>query len=60
MKTVDVLCRIDGHQHALRVHLRRERKLHEDAVDFVAAVEFVDQRQQFPVVTDSGGVYFSL
>ena len=40
------LGRIDREQHAFGVDLRRKGKLDQDAVDFVAAVEVADQRQQ--------------
>ena len=43
MKPVDILVGIDRHKHALRVDLRRERKLHENAVDPLVAVEPLDQ-----------------
>ena len=46
MKSVDVFCGVDGHQDFLCIHLRRQRQLHQDAVDIVAAIEIVDQNQQ--------------
>ena len=46
MEAVHVFGRIDSHQDFLGVHLRRQRQLHQDAVDFVAPVQFEDQIQQ--------------
>ena len=46
MEAVNVLLRRNRQQHFLRVHLRRQRQLHQDAVDLVAPVEIVNQRQQ--------------
>ena len=47
MKSVHVLRRVHGFEHALGVHLRGERKLHEDSVHIVARVEFRNQREHF-------------
>ena len=46
MKAVDVLGRIDGGDHLLRVDLRRQRELHQDAVHGRIGVEPADQREQ--------------
>ena len=46
MESVNIFFRRDGEQRLFAVHLRRERHLHEDAVDFRAAVQFTDHGQQ--------------
>ena len=43
METVDVLLGIDGAQHLRLVHVLRQRKLHEDAVDRVVGVQLGDE-----------------
>ena len=45
MESVDVLARIHPQQNAVLVHPRRERKLHQDAVDGVVGVQAVDERE---------------
>ena len=47
VEAVDIFRWIDGHQYFLRVHLRGQRQLHQDAVNLVAAVEIFDQSEQF-------------
>ena len=47
MESVRVLIRRDGFQHAARVHLLRQRHLHQNAVDIGTPVEIGDHRQQF-------------
>jgi hypothetical protein len=47
VETVDVLVRTDALDHRLGIDVRRQRQLHQDAVDAVVGVEAVDQRQQF-------------
>ncbi len=44
MKAVHIFGGIDRHQNLLRIHLRRQRKLHQDSVDIVAPVQLFDQR----------------
>ena len=46
MEAIDVFRRADGFEHRFRINLRRQRKLHQDAVNFVAGVQVVDQFQQ--------------
>ena len=46
VKSVDVLARMHGEQNAAGVHLRRQRQLHQYAVDQVVLVESVYQLQQ--------------
>ena len=46
MKAVDVLGRIDRGDDLLRVDLRRQRQLHQDAVHRGSALSLRDQRQQ--------------
>ena len=46
MEPVHVLRRVHSHEDPLRVHARRERKLHQDAVNVVSPVEFFDQCQE--------------
>src|ERR1700716_3660056 len=45
MKAVHVFCGIDGFKDALGVYLRRERKLDEDAVDIVVAIQVFDNSE---------------
>ena len=47
VKAVDVLLRNNGLEKTARVHMLWQRELNEDAVDVVASVERVDQREQF-------------
>ena len=47
MKPVHIFCRVHGFEYALAIHLRRQRQLHENAVDVVAAIQFVDGSQHF-------------
>ena len=47
VKSVDVLFRRDGQQHAARIHLPRQRQLHQEAVDIRPLIQIVDDRQQF-------------
>ena len=61
MKSVHIFFRDDRQQDLLGVHLRRQRQLHQDAVDLVAPVQVLDQRRAAPsVVTFPAGVCFSL
>ena len=46
MESVDVFVRRDRQQHAARIHLRRQRQLHQDAVDIGPLVQAVDEREQ--------------
>ena len=46
MKRVDVLRRAHGQQHAVRIDLRRQRQLHQDAVDRLVLVQLGDQLEQ--------------
>ena len=46
MEAVHVLGRVHRHQDFLGINLRRQRKLHQDAVNFVAPVQLQDQVQQ--------------
>ena len=46
MEAVDVFFRRDGQQNFLGVNLRGQGQLHQNAVDLIAAVQIVDQRQQ--------------
>ena len=46
MKSVHVLLRRHREQHLLGVHLGRQRQLHQDAVDLIAPVQVLDQRQE--------------
>ena len=43
MKTVDIFCGLDSFENFFGVDLFGERKLDEDAVDVVVAVEIVDE-----------------
>ena len=43
VEAVDVLLGIDGAQHLRLVHVLRQRKLHEDAVDRVVGVQLGDE-----------------
>ncbi len=47
MEAVDILRRIDRHQHFLGINLGGQGQLHQDAVDLIAAVQIVDQVEQF-------------
>ena len=47
MKAIHVLGRIDGFQDALRVYLRRKRKLNKDSIHVVVAVQVFDNREHF-------------
>ncbi len=47
MKAVHIFCRIDSVEEGLRVNLRRERQLDEDAVDVIARIELGDEREHF-------------
>ena len=50
MKPVDVLCGIDGVEHALlrtRPHRRGQRRLHEDRVDAIVRIERAHRREHF-------------
>ena len=47
MEAVDILGRIDRGEHLLRIDLRGQRQLHQDAVHDRIGVEPPDQRQQF-------------
>ena len=46
MEAVDIFLRSDRQQDALAIHLRRQRKLHQDAVDFRPRVQLRDDVQQ--------------
>ena len=46
MESVHVFRRIDCQQNFLRIHLPGQRQLHQDAIDFIAAIEVVDKGQQ--------------
>ena len=46
MKAIDVLRRIDRADHRVAVERRRQRQLHEDAVDGGIRVELCDERHQ--------------
>ncbi len=52
MESVNVFGRVDGFQHQLGINLRRQRKLDQNAVNFVTIVQVVDQSEQ----TLGGGV----
>ena len=47
MESVYVFSGIDRQQNFLRIDMRGQRQLHQDAVDFVAAVQAGDEREQF-------------
>src|SRR5450432_3963623 len=47
MEAVDILRRVNSHQHFFGVDLRRQRKLYQDAVDVDTPVQFLNQREQF-------------
>ncbi len=47
MEAIDVLARVDAIDQHVRIDVRRQRQLHEDAVDLRIGVEFVDQRGEF-------------
>ena len=55
MEAIDILGWVDRFEHAFGVDLRRERQLHEDAVDFVALVEVGDDFEQSAGGTGFGG-----
>tara|TARA_B100001123_G_scaffold14181_2_gene16141 strand:- start:4952 stop:5218 length:267 start_codon:yes stop_codon:yes gene_type:complete len=46
METIDVLGRVDSHQHARLVNLRRERKLNQNPVDGRIRIELLHEHQQ--------------
>ena len=46
MKPVHIFRRVDSLQHALRIHLRRQRQLNQNAVRIVIAVQILDNPQQ--------------
>ena len=46
MKSVHVFCRIDSKQNLLGIDLRRQRKLNQNAVNLITAIQVGDQRQQ--------------
>jgi hypothetical protein len=54
MEAVDVLVRAHVVEHALRVHLLRQRQLHQDAVDLGAAVEGLTAASTSSVVALAG------
>ena len=57
MKAVHIFRGIHGVENSLRVHLRRQRHLHQDAVHVVAAIQFADDAEQFrSCVIEAGGV----
>ena len=39
MKAIDILRGINSHQHSLRVNLRWQGQLDQDAVDFISAIQ---------------------
>ncbi len=47
MKAVDVLARIDAIYHGVRVEVRRQRQLDQDAVNLRIAIQLLDQGNQF-------------
>ena len=47
MEAVHIFRGIDGHQYLFGINLSGQRQLHQDAVDFLPAVERVDEREQF-------------
>src|SRR5438445_1091493 len=47
MKAVHILLRVDSLQNAARIHLARQRQLHEYAVNVLTAIQVADQLQQF-------------
>ena len=47
MEAVHVVRRIDRFQNAACIHLRRQRQLHEYAVDFIAAIQVADELHGF-------------
>src|SRR5260370_13994637 len=47
MEPVDIFCGINGLKDALGVNLRRQRKLDEDAVNLVIAIQVLDQCEHF-------------
>ena len=47
MKAVHILRRINCHEDLLGIHLWRQGKLHQDAVDFVPPVQILNQAKQF-------------
>src|ERR1700722_3967830 len=47
MKAIDIFGGVDHHQYFLRVDLRRQGGLYQEAVDLVAAIQASDQLQQF-------------
>ena len=49
MEAVHILPRVDRLEHALRVHLRRQRQLHQNAVDFLPRVQAGDQVEELLV-----------
>jgi hypothetical protein len=47
MEAVYVFCGIDGFEDTLGVHLRRQRKLDEDAIDVVVAIQVSHNGEKF-------------
>ena len=47
MEAVNIFRGIDRQQDFLRIHLRRQGQLHQDAVNLAAAVQIFDEREQF-------------
>jgi hypothetical protein len=47
MEAVNVFGGIDRQQNLLGIDVRGQRQLHQDAVNFIAAVQVGDQRKQF-------------
>ena len=61
MEAVNVFGGIDRQQNFLGIDVRWQRQLHQDAVDFVAAVQVGDQREQlFGGHTFRGRVLFAV
>src|SRR5580704_6701835 len=46
MEAVNVFSGVDGHQHFFCVDMRRQWQLHQNAVNFVAVVEVMNQSEQ--------------
>ncbi len=47
MKAVDVLARIDAIYYGVRVQVRRQRQLHQNAVNLRITIQLLDQGNQF-------------
>ena len=55
METVDIFLRRDGEQNALRIDVRGQRKLHQNAVDFRPRIQLARSDRQKLVGRDRSG-----